>query len=31
MGESLKSMFRSTINGLPNEVFGEEGPTELVR
>ncbi|KAF2604099.1 hypothetical protein F2Q70_00024586 [Brassica cretica] len=27
VGESLKSMFRSAVNGLPNEVFGEEGPT----
>ncbi|KAF3587557.1 hypothetical protein F2Q69_00026908 [Brassica cretica] len=27
VGESLKSVFRSAVNGLPNEVFGEEGPT----
>ncbi|CAA0376794.1 unnamed protein product [Arabidopsis thaliana] len=27
VGESLKTTFRSAIKGLPNEVFGEEGPT----
>uniref|UniRef100_A0A1J3JNQ0 DUF946 domain-containing protein n=1 Tax=Noccaea caerulescens TaxID=107243 RepID=A0A1J3JNQ0_NOCCA len=27
VGESLKNAFRSAIKGLPNEVFGEEGPT----
>ncbi|XP_010508320.1 PREDICTED: uncharacterized protein LOC104784914 [Camelina sativa] len=27
VGESLKNVFRSAIKGLPNEVFGEEGPT----
>ncbi|CAA7050570.1 unnamed protein product [Microthlaspi erraticum] len=27
VGERLKTVFRSAIKGLPNEVFGEEGPT----
>ncbi|KAG7570416.1 Vacuolar protein sorting-associated protein 62 [Arabidopsis thaliana x Arabidopsis arenosa] len=27
VGESLKNTFRSAVKGLPNEVFGEEGPT----